>query len=288
MKNEEIIKAVLAPEGLRAVFQPIYLVTDAGRWVHAVECLIRGPKGTNFELPAMLFEWVQACGHEVEADRVCTTVCLQSAAELPRSVALTVNVHGATLSNDRSYADFLTGVCADAGIAIERITLEVVENSPAQDRQQFARTISALRKLGARLAIDDVGIAHSNLKNILDTRPDYLKLDGYITRDCHRDYYRRLVIESMAHLGRKFGALVVAEGIEDERDLHALTNLGIELIQGFLLARPVPVAELLGILTQDPPQGPIPRWNVLSSHFRKAGSTNLVPALQVAGLEGAR
>jgi len=80
---------------------------------------------------------------------------------------------------------------------------------------------------------------------ILECRPDYLKVDRHFVDGCHRDFHRRAVLASVAQLARPFGARVVAEGVEEVEDLAALRRLGINLVQGYLLARPLPVAETL-------------------------------------------
>ena len=72
---------------------------------------------------------------------------------------------------------------------------------------------------------------------ILDTRPDYFKIDGYFVRGCRSDFYRQAVLESIAGLAARFGARVIAESVEDEAELATVTRLGIDLVQGWLFGR---------------------------------------------------
>jgi EAL domain-containing protein (putative c-di-GMP-specific phosphodiesterase class I) len=125
-----------------------------------------------------------------------------------------------------------------------RLTIEVVEHAPPWDNDAFLRVLRDLRALGVRIALDDVGLGQSNFKMMMDVAPDYLKLDRYFVHGCHADSNRRAVIGAVQHLATHFGAEIVAEGVEEEEDLAELLGLGINLIQGFLLSRPVPAGEV--------------------------------------------
>ena len=108
----------------------------------------------------------------------------------------------------------------------------------------FRAALKALRALGARIALDDVGLGHSNFMMILECMPDYLKVDRYLVAGCHHDFHRRAMLASIAQLARPFGARVVAEGVEEAADLAVLKRMGITLIQGYLFGRPMPAAEI--------------------------------------------
>jgi EAL domain-containing protein (putative c-di-GMP-specific phosphodiesterase class I) len=81
---------------------------------------------------------------------------------------------------------------------------------------------------------------------MLDTQPEYLKIDRYFVRGALGDSQRRAVLDSIAQLGLKLGARVVGEGVEDATDLLSLREFGIDLAQGYLFAAPLSAAELLG------------------------------------------
>jgi EAL domain-containing protein (putative c-di-GMP-specific phosphodiesterase class I) len=138
-----------------------------------------------------------------------------------------------------------------------------VEHAPPWDVVGFRTALERLRALGALIALDDVGLGHSNYMMILECRPDYFKVDRHFVEGCHRDFHRRAVLASVARLARPFGARVVAEGVEQPKDLAALRRLGITLVQGYLLARPAPVAEIAA------PTWP---WSVAKSDVPPASS----------------
>ncbi|HSD27198.1 MAG TPA: EAL domain-containing protein, partial [Vicinamibacteria bacterium] len=140
---------------------------------------------------------------------------------------------------------FLRSGLEARGLSPHGLVVEVVEHAPPWNVAGFRTAIASLRTLGLRIALDDVGLGHSNYQMVLECRPDYLKVDRYFVGGCHRDFHRRAVLASVAQLARPFGARVVAEGVEDPADLSTLRRLGITLVQGFLMARPAPVAEFV-------------------------------------------
>jgi EAL domain-containing protein (putative c-di-GMP-specific phosphodiesterase class I) len=90
------------------------------------------------------------------------------------------------------------------------------------------------------LALDDIGLGHSNYKMILDCRPDYFKIDRYFVQGAGSDFYRQAVLKSVSELARPFGARVVVEGVENEEDLVAARAAGATLFQGFAFSRALP------------------------------------------------
>jgi len=122
-----------------------------------------------------------------------------------------------------------------------RLVVEIVEHAPVWDVEAFRNVLGGLRAIGARVALDDVGLGHSNYLMILECRPDYFKIDRHFVHGAHADFYRQAVLRSVAQVAVPFGAQVVAEGVEAPEDLAAVRAAGIALAQGWLLcgARPV-------------------------------------------------
>lgn len=240
-----LLDTLLEPGAISAVFQPIFLCQGGARTLYALECLIRGPKGTNMEDPEVLLEYVRRKREEARIDRVCIATALRTAATLPCPTRLCVNVHASTLGRDPDFVDFLADAAADNGIALTRLTVEIVEHAPPWDGPGFLAALAALRDRGVRIALDDVGLGQSNYKMILDARPEYFKIDRYFVQGVHTDRYRQAVLESVAQLAMRFGARVVAEGVEGEADFLAVAGHGIELIQGFLFSPPLSRAALV-------------------------------------------
>jgi EAL domain-containing protein (putative c-di-GMP-specific phosphodiesterase class I) len=243
---------ILAPGGLRVLFQPILRVRGGSLSLHALECLVRGPKGTNMESPLVLFEYVRRKGEESLVDRACVCAALRASAFLPPDVALTLNVHASTLARDPEFLNALADTATEQGIALSRLTVEIVEHAPLWDGPLFREALDALRHTGVRVALDDVGLGHSNFKMIIESTPDYFKIDAQLVRGVSSDYRRRVVVDSVRRLAGEFGGQAIAEGVEVQADLDTLTALGLELIQGHLFFPALGREELSEVLARLP------------------------------------
>jgi EAL domain-containing protein (putative c-di-GMP-specific phosphodiesterase class I) len=235
---------LLAPGGITPVYQPIYVVSDDAPELYGFECLSRGPRGTNFESPDVLFDYVRLKRQEIVIDRVCIAAGLRNLPHLEGDVCISINVHASTLGRDPSFTEFLAATCRDTRIAPSRVTVEIVEHAPPWDNESFLRALASLRQLGTSIALDDVGLGQSNFKMLLDASPEFLKLDRYFVDGCTHDPKRRAVISSIEELARRFGARVIAEGVETEEDLVTVRALGVSLVQGFLFSKPLSAVEL--------------------------------------------
>lgn len=242
---ETLLDRLLRPGAFRVVFQPILSHDQRGWQIHALEALIRGPRGTHMEYPEVLFEYVRRKSAEAAMDRHCVGEVLKAARPLGTQVTLSVNVHAATLEQDPGFPDHFREQVHEAGRLPSRVIVEIVEHAPPWAGRGFARALETLRTHGFAIALDDVGLGHSNFRMILECRPDYFKLDAFLVRGAHGDYYRRAVLRSIVELAASFGGTAVAEGLDNVDDLRIVLDEGVRAVQGYLLARPAP-AEVLG------------------------------------------
>ena len=245
MTGGVLLEQILAPGGLRTAFQPIYRVHAGARELHGIECLTRGPRDTNAERAAVLFEYVRRKREEIVVDRACIVSAFTAAKSLGGGPRLSVNVHASTLARDPRFPLFLEEASRKHGIATERITVEIVEHGPAQDGLSFMAALEALRAMRVRLALDDVGVGSSTLKMMLDCKPDYFKIDRYFVTHAESDPGKRATLEAVVHIARKLGAEVVAEGVETRDELSICNAVGIELIQGHLFCTALGMDQLL-------------------------------------------
>ncbi|HEY6844175.1 MAG TPA: EAL domain-containing protein [Thermoanaerobaculia bacterium] len=247
MISGTLLNEVLAAGGLTTLFQPIFEMHPEGRALFAVEALSRGPHGSNAERADVLFEYVRRKGKETEIDRACTLAALKAAANSSLECAISINVHAATLEHDEGWVDFITDACATSGLALGRLILEIVEQQKYWDERRFFNVIDRLRACGVRIAVDDIGLGYSNYRLLTEIRPEFLKIDRYFVMGCAEKPEAQAAIESIRLLAERLGGRVIAEGVETESDLRALSRLGIRLLQGFLLAPPVPVQHELAL-----------------------------------------
>lgn len=242
---KDLLDAILEPGGLSAHFQPIFELRGGERRFYGLECLTRGPKGTNLENADVLFDYVRRKREESLVDRACVKAAFETARHAPGPPPLSINVHASTLGRDHEFLVFLGDVADVNSISLSDITVEIVEHAPPWDGRSFLAALEGLRRIGVRIGLDDVGLGQSNYRMILDCRPDYFKVDRYFALGCAKDPYRQAVLESIHQLARRFGGRVVAEGVEAADDLAAIQAIGIDLVQGHLFSPAAPLGRLI-------------------------------------------
>ena len=134
----------------------------------------------------------------------------------------------------------LTSPFAPLSKVASRVVLEITERSSVAGNADLRYRIAELREIGFRIAIDDLGGGHARMStlSLLDT--DFVKLDMSLVRDCDKHRMRQRLIQSITELCREQGTLVIGEGIETEAEAKVLMDLGCDLLQGYLIARPAP------------------------------------------------
>lgn len=122
----------------------------------------------------------------------------------------------------------------------DRVVLEITERSSIHDVMDLQGRAEGLRKLGFRIAVDDLGAGYAGLSSFAVLEPELCKLDMSLVRSIHTSPVRQRVVHSMVSLCRDLGNRVVAEGVETEAERDTLAGLGCDLMQGYLFAKPAP------------------------------------------------
>ena len=119
-----------------------------------------------------------------------------------------------------------------------QITIECTEQQSVSDVGALQRRVRALRRIGFGFAVDDAGAGYASFALIAALRPTVIKIDRDVVHGISRNDAKQALVEAFVSFGRRIGAHLLAEGIERRADLAALTELGVELGQGYLLGRP--------------------------------------------------
>jgi len=240
-----LLEEILSPDALSLLVQPIIRVNGEGRTLYGVECLTRGPKGTLFERPDVLFDYVRRKKAELPVDWKVVELALKTCSPIPAPFRISINVHASSLGRDPNFAPCLLQHTQRSGVDATRVTIEIVEHAPMWNKPQFRENVVALQKLGVKIALDDVGAGQSNYHMILDAAPDCFKVDSFIVEGIESDPRRRAIVASIIKLASELGSSLIVEGVEDEATLSVLAGLGVELMQGYLFSRPTTVDQLL-------------------------------------------
>ncbi len=119
-----------------------------------------------------------------------------------------------------------------------RVVLEITERSSLDEVKDARRRVAALREMGFRIAVDDLGAGYAGLSSFTLLEPEIVKLDMSLVRDIHVTSTKQKVVRSMTTLSKDMGMIVVAEGVETREERDCLVDLGCDLLQGFLFAKP--------------------------------------------------
>lgn len=242
--KKSLIDTILDPSELSVRYQPIFRIGDGDNYLHSVEGLIRGPRGTHFESALLLFDYVRRKGEEKAVDHSCLDAICAESVHLPPDLRINVNVHAKTLGQNAGFVESFQRRAAKHSLSLHRFTVEIVEHAPNCDIPELAHAISDLRNLGVRIALDDVGLGQSNYRMMLECHPEYFKLDAYFVRGIRDDSKRRAVVESVVAFGRALQSTVVAEGAESIEDIAILADMGVQFVQCDVLCRAVTLEEL--------------------------------------------
>jgi len=219
-------------------FQPIVHV-ESGQ-VFGYEALARGPRGSMFETPKVMFGYSDRMRITPLLDSVCRRRALSAARGMEADKKLFVNSLPSALL-DPGFAEKAGGDRRPgAGLPPGGVVLEITERSGIEDFEKFRRRLEALRELGFQVAIDDVGTGYSSLQTISEVRPEFLKVDHSLVQGIHRSLIKQEIVTSILQIGDRIGAQVIAEGIESEEEFEAVKGFGVRLGQGFLLGAPEP------------------------------------------------
>lgn len=220
---------------LRPVFQPI-VELSTGRVV-AVEGLARFP-GAPERSVAQWFEAARRHGRNVDLELHAANAILDASRALPRDLPVTINFSPFTAS-DSAAQDLLLR-------ANRPLSLELTEHEPFPDG--LGAALEPLRANGIRVAVDDAGAGYASFLQILRIKPDTIKIDAEFTTAIETDPARRALTMAIVELAREIDAVTVAEAIETEEQLRAVTTMGVTHGQGYFLGRPAPVATCLDSL----------------------------------------
>ncbi|MEG2032849.1 MAG: EAL domain-containing protein, partial [Janthinobacterium sp.] len=232
----EALHEILASRKLSALFQPIIHMQSGD--IIGYEGLIRGPSDSPLHAPMNLFKVARAHGLTLEVEHLCRQVVLERFAELklPGKLFLNVSPECLLLRNAR-HGETLEYI-EHIGINPDRVIIELTENQPTYDYELMREAVLHYRNMGFQIAIDDLGEGFSSLRLWSELRPEYVKIDMHFIQGINNDPVKLQFVRSIQEIAEKSGTLVIAEGIELVEELAVLSDMGVDLVQGYLLCRP--------------------------------------------------
>jgi diguanylate cyclase (GGDEF)-like protein len=159
------------------------------------------------------------------------------------TVAVAVNISARSLIR-AEFAEDILNLLAETAADPRRVILEVTETALVADPPQAARTLGRLHDAGLRVSIDDFGAGHTSLGYLAMLPISELKIDKAFVSAMLTDERNSAIVRSVIELGHSLGFTVTAEGVETQDALERLAALNCDTIQGYVLGRPVPAADL--------------------------------------------
>jgi EAL domain-containing protein (putative c-di-GMP-specific phosphodiesterase class I)/CheY-like chemotaxis protein len=170
----------------------------------------------------------------------------------PVSVAVNLS---ATMLNEPRLAEDIAGLCEQAMVSPDKLTLEISENATIGHLQTLADALMRLRERGFRLALDNFGTGFSSLVELRSLPFSQLKIDKTFVNEATTRPAARAIVDAVIEFGHKIGFQIVAEGVETREAMVLLKEAGCDLAQGFLISRPVDAVALGRQLAAGPQQG---------------------------------
>lgn len=230
------LSSILAQSGLHSLFQPIVCVSE--RRIVGYEALTRGPSNSPLHSPVALFAVARQAGRLSELEIACRQNACRHFNEQQLPGKLFLNVSPESLLETSHQPGRTLQLLQDFGIPPSQVVIELTEQTPTDDFHLLQNALHHYRAMGFSIALDDLGAGYSSLRLWSELRPDYVKIDRHFIDGIHQDALKREFVGSILQIAKASRAQVIAEGIELPEELAVLTEMGVDLVQGYLLCRP--------------------------------------------------
>lgn len=188
---------------------------------------------------------------------VLSQACLQAARAMP-GLVISVNVSPVQLMREHFLGDVQRAL-SHSGLPPHRLEVEITESIFVDDAPRALANLHGLKDLGVQIALDDFGTGYSSLAYLRRFPFDTLKIDRAFVRELLTHHDARAIVRTIVELADTLGMQTVAEGVEEPAQLEVLRRAGCSAMQGYLVARPLPLEQLLPLLRHwDPNARPMP------------------------------
>jgi EAL domain-containing protein (putative c-di-GMP-specific phosphodiesterase class I) len=228
----ECVKGVDLGFDFTMAFQPIVNIATGETFAH--EALARG---VNNEPAGEVFKQVNV-SNQYRFDQVCRVKAVKLASELAMPTLLSINFMPNAVYRPELCIRTTLDAAERYGFPIERIIFEFTEAEAVVDIAHLRSIVEHYRMQGFKTAIDDFGAGFAGLNLLAEIQTDLLKLDMALLRDIDKDKRRQTIVKHAVNMCRDLGVEVIAEGVETYEELSLLRDFGVELLQGYYLARP--------------------------------------------------
>jgi len=240
------LQGAIKEERFTLYYQPIVAAYGNESEGPSMEVLLRMLDESGQEiLPAEFVQAAERYRLMASVDRwvIQTTLSALSrnAFQLARDRCVAMNISGQTLG-DPQFLEFVVECLDRTGVAPDQVCFEIAEAAVVGNLEQARRFVGVLHGMGCKFAIDDFGSGVGSFSSLKNLELDYLKLDGSFMRNLAGDSVSQTMVTAMIKLARTMNFKIIAEQVEDNAALDAARKMGVDYIQGFVIARPARLA----------------------------------------------
>ncbi len=243
-RRHRVVGQMIAHRKINTVYQPILRLPE--RRIMGYEALSRAESTDAEKLGVHLFVAASRAELDGELDQACRVLSIGRRPQMDETKRLFINCLPPAFFEPNPELDELIDGWLEDGLKPHQLVFEVTEQITHDQAVRIMPTVERLRSDGFLFALDDVGTGAANLKLLADLEPDFIKMDLTLTQGIHTSQRKQDLAAYLLELAKKSGARLIAEGIEEEEELAVITDLGIELGQGYLLGRPKPADQWVG------------------------------------------
>lgn len=243
---EQLIKEAMRNETFELYYQPQYFCYD--RKLRGAEALIRmRDREGVMHFPADFISVAESSGLMRDIGDWVIRDSFKSWSEWKKKyhypMILSINISVAQLQGD-DLIERMQQHLKKFEIDPAEVELEVTESVLIDDTQRIISRLERLRNMGFKISIDDFGTGFSSLSYLKDMPANALKIDKSFLDTLLQDQSTQVITETMVYLSKKLDLVSIAEGVETEKQFEYIRRMGVDVVQGYLMSKPVPKAEL--------------------------------------------
>jgi len=246
------LEALIKEQRFTSLLQPMF--TARGGKMAATEALFRGlDEHGGMIAPGFMFDLARRARMMFQTDLAARRSAVNTAAAAGlQDLKLFINFNPSSIYDPAYCLRTTISAVRELGYQPANIVFEVTESDRVTNLDHLKGILTFYRRSGFKIALDDVGAGYSGLNLLRDLRPDYLKVDMHLVRDIDTDAFRQSIVNHIIGIARENSIQVIAEGIETEAEKAHLVGAGVDLLQGFLLAKPIK-ADLVNAMRDQQP-----------------------------------
>ncbi|GGG19625.1 hypothetical protein GCM10010916_40560 [Paenibacillus abyssi] len=236
LEHSDLI-AIISRRKFCSHMQPIISAKDEK--IYAYEFLLRPLPGEPDFQPFQLFDVARQSGLHSFLDRQARISAIEtSARKLPHGIKRFINFLPSSIYNPNYCLSHTFEAIEKYNLDPSDFVFEVVETEKIDDVNHLQNVFDVYRQSGIRVALDDVGAGFSTTQLVEELKPDFVKIDRDIIRNCEQGAGKQRVIQAIVDTAQSYNGIVLAEGIERLEEWEYLKHAGVDLGQGFLFGSP--------------------------------------------------